>query len=151
MPSFKAEIASILFQLRGSPWAILPTVQGVIQEYEHFNRTVRIKDSQRRVALQIFHASRAIDTLLAAMVNYERAKRHDPPRPSPLGASILFVQRHGIGGQMFNLPTAQDLTDLKNQRNVFLHTANLFPTDAEISLFMSRTIRGISEAATFPM
>jgi hypothetical protein len=79
MSLFNAEITTIRFQLRGSPWATLPDVQNVIREYEHFSRTVRTRDRNRRVSLQIFHASRAIDTLLAVMVNHERVKKNREP------------------------------------------------------------------------
>ena len=64
MLTFKKEIEAILAQLMGSPWAAHPEVQDVIAEYQHFLGAAKTPTQTRRVSLQIFHASRAIDSFL---------------------------------------------------------------------------------------
>jgi hypothetical protein len=151
MATFKREISTILIQLRGSPWATVPGVVAVINEYETFTGTARIKDRNRQVSLQIFYASRAIDTLLATIVNYEKARLGQPTGHSEIGRSLLFIRNRGVQGQRFNTPTETALHQLRQDRNTFLHTADLFPTDPELQTFLTTTLRAISEATTFPV
>jgi|SRR5580658_1196737 hypothetical protein len=96
------------------------------------------------------YASRAIDTLLALMVNRERAKGGRAPKHFEIGPSLQYVHRYGIGGQHFNAPTEAALHLLRQDRNAFLHTANLFPSNPQLLAFLTTTIRAISEATTFP-
>jgi hypothetical protein len=151
MQTFKAEIRTLLFALRGSPWAAHAEVQEVISEYNHFENAGKTPTSSRRVSLQIFHASRAIDSYLAHLRRHEEIKSgRTPPTYSTLGASLRYIQRNGIGGQRFSLPVENDIRTVKGDRNTYLHRANCFPTDGIIKLFLNRTIRAINEATTFP-
>jgi hypothetical protein len=100
MLTFKKEIETILFTLRGSPWATHADVQKVISEYEHFIGAAKTPTQTRRVSLQIFHASRAIDSLLKHMVEHE-ANRVGRAVVGYLNLkrSLNNIQRHGVGGQ----------------------------------------------------
>jgi hypothetical protein len=151
MLTFKKEIETILFALRGSPWATHPEVQKVISEYEHFIGAAKTPTQTRRVSLQIFHASRAIDSLLKHMVEHEA---HRVGRAITgylnLNRSINRIQRHGVGGQTFTSPTETDVKDLTDVRNKYLHVAGDFPTDGELRVFLNQTVRAIGEAIAFP-
>lgn len=151
MQTFKAEVRTILFALRGSPWAAHSDVQEVILEYNHFENAGKTPTSSRRVSLQIFHASRAIDSYLAYLRRHEEIKNgRTPPAYSTLGASLRYIQRYGVGGQKFSQPVANDIRTVKDDRNTYLHRANCFPSDGIIKQFLNRTIRAINEATTFP-
>lgn len=150
MANFRREVDTILFQLRSSGWAALPSVVPVVEEYVQLKGAARLRNQNRRVGLQILFACRAIDSLLAAIVNNERAKKGQPVRPTTIGGSLAYIRRDTIGGRTFNGPTATDLHDLRRQRNDYLHQANLFPGDPDILIFLTRTIRAIGEAVTFP-
>jgi hypothetical protein len=151
MQTFKAEIRTILFSLQGSPWATHPKVQEVISEYRYFEYAGQTPTQERRVSLQIFHASRAIDSYLAHLRSYEETKNgRVAPKWSTLGISLRYIQRHGIGGQKFTGPVANDIKTLTDDRNFYLHTASFFPSDVVIRQFLTRTIRAIGQATTFP-
>ncbi len=152
MKTFKREIATILMQLRGSPWAGHPDVADVIEEYIHFERSGKTPTQSRRVSLQIFHASRAIDSFLAHIVQNEAAKpgRAVPPVHWTLGSSQVYVRDNGIDGRYFSVPVDGDIDSIRNDRNHYLHRANCFPNDGAINQFLNRTIRAIGEATTFP-
>lgn len=152
MQTFKREIETILFVLRGSPWAGHPEVQRVIAEYEHFVGAAKTPTQHRRASLQIFHASRAIDSLLKHMVEHE-SRRVGRALTSylTLKRSLNNIQRHGVGGQRFTQPTATDVSDLTRARNEYLHVADNFPGDGDLRGFLSQTIRAINEAAVFPV
>ena len=152
MKTFKREIATILLQLRGCPWAGHPEVADVIAEYIHFERSGKTPTQSRRVSLQIFHASRAIDSLLSHVVRNEASKAGRPAAPpnATLGSSQVYVRNNGIGGLRFSVPVDGDIDSIRNDRNHYLHRANCFPNDGIIGQFLSRTIRAISEATTFP-
>jgi hypothetical protein len=152
MKTFRREIATILMQLRGSPWAGHPDVADVIEEYIHFERSGKTPTQSRRVSLQIFHASRAIDSFLAHIVQNESAKpgRAVPPAHRTLGSSQVYVRDNGIDGRHFSVPVDGDIDSIRNDRNHYLHRANCFPNDATINQFLNRTIRAIGEATTFP-
>lgn len=152
MKTFRREIATILMQLRGSRWAGHAEVADVIEEYAHLERSGKTPTQSRRVSLQIFHASRAIDSLLAHIVLNEAAKpgRAVAPVHLTLGSSRLYIQQNRIGGRRFSAPIDGDINLIRLDRNEFLHRANRFPTDGIIGQFLSRTIRAISEATTFP-
>jgi len=151
MRTFKKEIETILFALRGSPWATHPQVQKVISEYEHFIGASRTQTQSRRVSLQIFHSSRAIDSLLKHMVEHEG---HRVGRPVAgyltLQRSLNNIQHHGVGGQRFTAPTETDVKDLTRARNQYLHVAADFPTDGDLQVFLNQTVRAIGEASSFP-
>jgi hypothetical protein len=151
MASFRLEINTILLQLRGSPWAIVPGTADVISEYESFKATAKTRHRERRVSLQIFYASRAIDTLLKIIVNHEKARRGLTVGHSEIGPSIRFIQHQTIRGYRFNAPTLAALDQLRRARNSYLHAAALFPTDPELQTFLTATLRAISEATTFPV
>ena len=152
MQTFKKEIEGILAQLMGSPWATHPAVRDVIEEYRHFLGAAKTPTQTRRVSLQIFHASRAIDSFLAHVAGHEAAKPGKVPAPRywTLGASLRYIHANSISGSQFTLPTGTDLRLLKNDRNSYLHRANNFPTDGVIRRFLTRTTNGIKEATTFP-
>src|SRR5260370_32980911 len=152
MKTFKKEIEAILAQLMGSPWAPHAEVQDVIAEYQHFLGAAKTPSQTRRVSLQIFHASRAIDTFLAHVADYEAAKPARAPAPAywTLGKSLNYVRTHSISGSRFTPPTNTDLVQLKDDRNAYLHQANNFPTDQIIRRFLARTTNGIKEAITLP-
>ena len=152
MKTFKREIETILFQLRGSPWAGHPDVADVIEEYIHFERSGKTPTQSRRVSLQIFHASRAIDTFLAHIVQNEASKpgRAVAPGNRTLGSSQVYVRVNGVSGLRFSVPVDGDMDSIRNDRNLYLHRANCFPNDGTIGQFLNRTIRAISEATTFP-
>lgn len=151
MQTFKAEIRTIIFALRGSPWGVHPAVQDIISEYDHFERAGKTPDQHRRVSLQIFHASRAIDSFLAHLVRHEAAKAGGiPPARTTLGICLRYIQRQGIGGQNFTAPVAHDIRTLTDDRNTYMHRANYFPSDGLMRQFLNRTIRAINEAAIFP-
>jgi hypothetical protein len=152
MLTFKKEIEAILAQLMGSPWAAHPEVQDVIAEYQHFLGAAKTPTQTRRVSLQIFHASRAIDSFLAHVAGNEAAKPGKAPPPAywTLGKSLEYIRTNSIGGSQFTPPTGTDLGNLKDDRNSYLHRANNFPTDGLIRRFLARTTNGIKEASTFP-
>jgi hypothetical protein len=54
-----------------------------------------------------------------------------------------------VGGQKFAAPAEIDVRDLTFTRNQYLHAANVFPTDAQMRLFLNQTIRVIGEAISF--
>jgi hypothetical protein len=152
MLTFKKEVETIFFALRGSPWATHPEVQRVIAEYEHFIGAAKTPTQTRRVSLQIFHASRAIDSLLKHMVVHES---HRVGRAVVgylnLKRSLNNIQRHGVGGQTFSAATEIDVKDLTKARNRYLHVADDFPADGDLRVFLSQTFRAIGEATTFPV
>jgi len=152
MQTFKKEIESILAQLMGSPWAPHPQVQDVIAEYQHFVGAGKTPTQTRRVSLQIFHASRAIDSFLAHVAGHESAKPGKAAAPAywTLGASLNYIRINSISGSRFTAPTPTDLGLLKDDRNAYLHRANNFPNDGIIRRFLARTTNGIKEATTFP-
>jgi hypothetical protein len=151
MQTFKQELKTILFELRHSPWANHLEVQRVISEYEHLIDAAKTPDQQRRVSLQIFHASRAIDSLLKHMAEHE-ARRTGRTITGYLNLkrSLNNIQRHCVGGQKFTPTTATDLNDLTTARNLYLHVADHFPSDADVRVFLNQTIRAIGEAKAFP-
>ena len=123
----------------------------MIAEYEHFEGAAKTPTQNRRVSLQIFHASRAIDSLLEHMVQHEQIKTGRPPSPYvTLGQALKLIQRRGVGGRNFSGLTESDVADLRDDRNRYMHEANDFPTDGQIERFLSRTNRAIGEATTFP-
>ena len=152
MLTFKKEVETILFALRGSPWATHPEVQRVITEYEHFIGAAKTPTQTRRVSLQIFHASRAIDSLLKHKVEHEA---HRVGRAVVgylnLKRSLNNIQRHSVGGQIFTAATEIDVKDLTQARNRYLHVAADFPADGDLRVFLSQTVRAIGEATTFPV
>jgi hypothetical protein len=152
MLTFKREIETIMFALRASPWAGHPEVQRVISEYEHFIGAAKTPTQTRRISLQIFHASRAIDSLLKHMVEHEA---HRVGRPVVgylnLKRSLNNIQNHGVGGQRFTTVTVTDVNDLTRARNRYLHVANDFPADGDLRVFLNQTVRAIGEAITFPV
>ena|SRR5438874_325357 len=152
MQTFKKEIEAILAQLMGSPWAPHPKVQDVIAEYQHFLGAAKTPSQTRRVSLQIFHASRAIDSFLAHVADHEAAKpgRVAAPVYWTLGSSLHYIRTNSIGGSRFTPPADTDLGLLKDDRNEYLHQANNFPSDGIIRRFLARTTNGIKEATTFP-
>lgn len=151
MQTFKREIGTILFVLRNSSWAVHPDVQEVIAEYEHLMNASKTPTHTRRVSLQIFHASRAIDSLLKHIVEHEC---HKAGRAIMgylnLKRSLNQIQRHGIRGLKFSSTTEQDVKNLTAARNVYLHVAGKFPADGDMRVFLNQTVRAINEAITFP-
>jgi hypothetical protein len=151
MQTFKKEIETILFALRGSPWATHPEVQKVISEYIHFIGAAKTPTQARRVSLQIFHASRAIDSLLKHMVEHEgRRVGRAITGYLNLKRSLNHIQRHGVGGQRFAVTTEADVKDLTKARNEYLHVAGHFPADGDLRVFLNQTVRAINEAKAFP-
>jgi hypothetical protein len=152
MKTFKREIATILLQLRGSPWAGHHDVGDVIEEYIHFEQSAKTPTQSRRVSLQIFHASRAIDSFLAHIVRNEASKpgRAAAPVNRTIGSSQVYVRNNGIDGRHFSVPVDADIDSIRNDRNDYLHRANFFPSDSTIGQFLNKTIRAIGEATTFP-
>lgn len=151
MQTFKAEIRTILFALRGSPWATHPEVQEVVSEYNHFEGAGKTPTHPRRVSLQLFHASRAIDSYLAHLMRHQEIKNgRTPPVRTTLGTTLRYIQRHTVGGRSFTPPVENDIRSLTVDRNTYMHRANCFPSDGTIRQFLNRTIRAINEATTFP-
>jgi hypothetical protein len=152
MQTFKREIATILTTLSGSPWARHPQVQEVLTEYGHLAEAARTPTATRRVSLQIFHASRAIDSLLAHIAEYEANKPGKVPATGyfTLGRSLAYIRSNTIGGSSFTTATDGDLRALTDERNRYLHRANLFPLDVDIRRFLLRTVLALQEASTFP-
>jgi hypothetical protein len=152
MQTFKKEIATILTHLVGSKWATHGGVQEVLKEYGHLEGAARTPTQTRRVSLQIFHASRAIDSFLAHIASHEAKK---PGRPAPptyftLGSSLNYIKTNGVGGSKFSPTTELDIQAITKDRNKYLHSANVFPADVEIRRFLIRTTTALREAATFP-
>jgi hypothetical protein len=147
--TYKREVETILVALRASPWATHPEVQAVISEYEHLGGAWKVFIHKRRVALQILHASRALDSLLKHMVEHERAKTARGGRYPTLGECLKEIQASHIGGRYFKSPTAADIGLLTRDRNTYLHEADNFPNDTILQVFLSRTIRAINEAIIF--
>lgn len=152
MLTFKKEIQTILAQLMGSPWATHPRVQEVIEEYRHLEGAAKTPTQARRVSLQIFHASRAIDTFLAHIATHESGKPGRTPATGyfTLGSSIAYIATNTVGGVTFSTTVRADLRALTTDRNQFLHRANVFPADGDMRRFLMRTINALQEAATFP-
>ena len=142
---------TILKHFDGSPWANHNDVQDVVAEYGHFIEAGRTPTQTRRVSLQIFHASRAIDSLLAHIVRHESAKpgrQAAPPNP-PLGTSQVYIRENRIGGVKFTPATDSELDDVRNARNTYLHRANRFPSDQQVRIFLDKTSRIIDAALRF--
>lgn len=151
MNTFRREIRTVLTHLQGSPWALQAPVREVIEEYRHFAGAWMTLTQTRRVSLQIFHASRAIDSLLAQIVHNEASKPGKPaPRDRTLGSSHRYIRTHHIGGITFSPPENQDVDMIRRDRNTYLHRANYFPNDQVIRLFMARTTRIVQAALRFP-
>ena len=151
MKTFRSELRTILFSLRNCPWAAQAPVQNVITEYEHLDNASSTPTQTRRVSLQIFHASRAIDSFLKQLANHEAHKRGRPINHKlTLGSSLKAIQNHKVGGRTFAGPTVTDIKKITDDRNLYLHSANYFPQDVVIQNFLSRTIRAIQEAVSFP-
>jgi hypothetical protein len=148
--TYKREVETILVALKASQWATHPDVQAVIAEYEHLGGAWKVFIHKRRVALQILHGSRALDSLLKHMVEHERAKARRGGPHLTLGKSLREIQANHIGGKFFTSPTVTDIGLLTRDRNTYLHEADNFPNDPIIQIFLSRTIRAINEAITFP-
>jgi hypothetical protein len=154
MKTFKREVASILLVLSGSPWAAHPEVQEVLAEYSHLAGAAKTPTASRRSSLQIFHACRAIDTLLAHIAANESAKPNTVTHPAAywtLGASLAYIRTNTIGTMRFSTTTSTDLSAMTIERNRYLHRANIFPTDVDLRLFLTRTLRALQEAVTFPL
>jgi hypothetical protein len=153
MQTFKKEVATILTILSGSPWAKHPEVQEVLSEYGHLAEAARTPTATRRVSLQIFHASRAIDTLLAHIAGHEATKpgKIPPTGNFTLGSSLTYIRQNTIGGSSFTPATDGDLKALTKDRNRYLHKANDFPPDGVIRRFLLRTVLALKEASTFPL
>lgn len=151
MDTFRKEMKTILLHFNGSPWATHSPVQRVIAEYGHFVNAGKTPTQTRRVSLQIFHASRAIDSFLAHIVRNEAAKpsRPAPPSSSTLGSSRKYIQTNTIGGASFNAAEDLDLDDIRKDRNRYLHRANLFPSDARVKRFLDKTSRIVAAALRF--
>jgi hypothetical protein len=151
MDTFRREMRTILLHFNGSPWATHVPVQDVIAEYGHFVAAGKTPTQTRRVSLQIFHASRAIDSFLAHIVRNEAAKptRPAPPRTTSLGSSQSYIRRNTIGGASFNHAEDLDLHDIRNDRNTYLHRANLFPSDQGVKRFLDKTSRIVAAALRF--
>jgi hypothetical protein len=154
MQTFKREVESILLVLSGSVWATHPEVQEVLAEYRHLARAGWTLTASKRVSLQIFHVCRALDSLLAHIAGNESAKPHTHTHTKAywtLGSSLAYIKNHTIGSMTFTSTTSSDLSALTTDRNFYLHRANVFPTDAILRVFLTRTIRALQEAVTFPM
>lgn len=152
METFKQEIRSIFNLLQGNPWATQTPVHAVIREYGHFVGAGKTPTQERRVSLQIFHASRAIDSLLAHIVQHESSKPGKPrPRNRTLGSSQKYIRKHGISGLHFTHTEDSDLDAIRNDRNTYLHQADCFPPDGVVKLFLNRTVRVLGAALRFPM
>jgi len=151
--TFKREISSILTTLQGSPWASLAVVQSVLNEYGHLAGAGWTWNAKRRTSLQIFHACRAIDTLLAQIAEHESSKPTTVTgKPYwTLGSSLRYIQNNTIGGSRFIPATKSDIDSLTTDRNSYLHRADLFPTDLQLQIFLTRTARALQEAVNFPM
>src|SRR5258706_7923755 len=133
MLTFKKELEAILFALRNSQWAGTGVeMQNVICEYEHLKRAGETSTRTRKASLQIFHASRAIDSFLAHIVRQEYGRRNEaPPQHLTLGGSWHYIQGTTIGGSRF-VYCIHDVTHITDDRNIYLHQANRFPTDGHL-------------------
>jgi len=151
MKTYKTELKSILLVLRGCAWAAHSGIQDVIAEYEHLRNAASTPTPSRRVSLQIFHASRAVDTFLAHLAGHECTKTgRTPPSYWTLTRSRNWIQNHKIGGMSFDAATEAAIRDITTARNTYMHNANFFPNDPEMQQFINRTARTISAAAKFP-
>lgn len=151
MDTFKQEMRTILLHFNGSPWATHADVQDVIAEYGHFVAAGKTPTQTRRVSLQIFHASRAIDSFLAHIVRHESSKpsRPAPPPSSSLGSSQVYIRTNTIGGAAFTPAEDLELHDIRNDRNTYLHRANSFPSDQRVRRFLDKTSRIVGAALRF--
>jgi hypothetical protein len=150
MRTYKQELRTILFVLQGSPWAGHGGIQNVIEEYRHLQNAAATPTQSRRVSLQIFHASRAIDSLLAHIAGHEKQRTGlQGPIHWTLGSSRRWIQQNSVRGSRFDTPTDSDITDIKDDRNTYMHRANLFPADPQMQQFLNRTVRVIQQAAGF--
>lgn len=124
----------------------------MLAEYGHLADAAKTPHQTRRVSLQIFHASRAIDSLLAHIAGNEASKPGKPPAPTywTLGSSLKYIRSYGISGFTFTAGTDADLIVLTNDRNTYLHQAAVFPSDGEMRRFLLRTVKALQEAVTFP-
>jgi len=151
MDTFRQEMRTILRHFDGSPWARHGDVQNVIAEYGHFVAAGKTPTQTRRVSLQIFHASRAIDTLLAHIVSNESAKPGRPAAPanSTLGSSQACIRTHSIGGRQFTHAEDVGLDDIRDDRNTYLHRANAFSSDPQMRVFLNKTSHIVGAALRF--
>lgn len=141
-----------MFALRSSTWAAHPEVQVVMAEYEHFENAKKTPTKERRVSLQIFYASRAIDSLLEHIVQHEQGKTgRAVSMYVTLEKALREIHKHSVGGQQFQLLTALDLKKVTDDRNNYMHNAGAFPSDGIVKRFLTRTYRVIGEAVTWPV
>ena len=149
MPNFVREIRTIRALLEGSRWATDPPVQNVIDEYTQLLGAAWVRNRIRKASLQIFFGSRAIDSLLVYVVEWECARmgRSTPTGGQrTLGRSIATINRHRVNGNRFSRPTTNRLANhLRRPRNRFAHQAGAFPTDSELDDFLTDTLAGIQE------
>lgn len=151
MDTFRQEMRTILRYFEGTPWEAHAEVQDVIAEYGHFVAAAKTPSQTRRVSLQIFHASRAIDTFLAHIVRNESAKpsRPAPPASSTLGSSQVYIRTHRVGGARFSRAEDLELDDIRDDRNTYLHRANAFPSDPQVRMFLHKTSHVVGAALRF--
>jgi hypothetical protein len=147
---FKKEVRSIEAILKGSRWALEPETQDVINEYKRIIDSNNVKSREKRVALQIMFSSRAIDTFLANICRWDCAKRGRTAKPYyTLESSLKYLNDTGLHtGNKLPLGSYKDLCDnVKNKRNRYLHKAGVFPTDIELTRFLSSTLNGMREVS----
>src|SRR5258708_33402989 len=131
MDTFKQEMRTILLHFNGSPWATHADVQDVVAEYGHFVAAGKTPTQTRRVSLQIFHASRAIDSFLAHIVRHESSKpsRPAPPPSSSLGSSQVYIRTNTIGGSGFVPFVSSELLSIPDDMYTYPHPCNHIVTD----------------------
>ena len=155
MPSFSREVRTIRLLLAGSRWALDNPVSMILDEYERLVDSGRLVNLERRSGLQIFFASRAIDSLLAYIVRWECNRLGGSPLrrgtiPNAIGLCINFIQRFGINaGNQFTRPTERGLDAVRQKRNRYLHQAGVFPSDSDLANFLNDTLASVREIITW--
>jgi hypothetical protein len=133
MSGHRARISALTAIVAGNP--LPPHQSGVVQRELGEVYAVRtVRNTARRLLLQVLHSTRALDTGLTALITVAGG-----PQPHSLGNALLYLERTGIHGN--HLPAAlrrRYQTNIVDSRNKYMHEAGVFPVvDLEVALLLS--------------
>ena len=163
MSRFINEIQTMKTLLMGSPWATDADTQLVINELDQLLSAGGIRHSIRKSSLQIFFASRAVDTMLVWACDWEENRNGRPPlhvTKRSIGSALVYINGKAganppvppikINGNMFSGATLLGLeTSVRNLRNSFLHRAGHYPTTAQLQSLLTEMLTGIRELSSW--
>jgi len=139
--NYDKEVTTIKLILEGSRWAYEVDMPAVLREYKRLLGSDGVRDSEKRAALLILYASRAIDTFLSIVVRSDcRAKREPEPAYSTIDNSLKRLHASGfLDARAYKALTVH----VKEKRNRYLHKADVFPSRQELERFIHESVDGI--------